>query len=87
MHTISNQKKNTMKEKIKNKFDYKTFSHNLLEYKKASNSTYFEISNKTGIGQTLLFQIIKGKYKHDLSMNYACTLAEWMKDNLCNYIK
>jgi len=76
-----------MKEKNKNKFNYSSFSYNLREYKKATNATYFEIANETGIGQTLLFQIIKNKYKSDLSINYACILANWMNDSICNYIK
>lgn len=85
MHTTFSQKKNTMKGK--NKFNYQSFSHNLNKYKKETKATYFEIANKTGIGQTLLFQIIKNKYKSDLSVNYACILAEWMEDNICNYLK
>lgn len=76
-----------MKEKKKIKFDYSAFSYNLREYKKATKSTYFEIAIETGIGQTLLFQIIQNKYRSDLSINYACILADWMNDNICNYLK
>ena len=69
------------------KFKYKDFSSKLKQHKEKTHSTYFSISNETGIGMTLLFQIMNGKYKSDLSMNYACVLAEWMNDNICNYLK
>lgn len=75
------------KEKNKKGFNYESFSFNLREYKKETKSTYFDIANKTGLGQTLLFQIINNKYKSDLSINYACILANWMNDSICNYIK
>lgn len=86
MHTTFKEKKNLLKER-NNKFDYKLFSKKLKDHKMKTNQTYMEISMSTGIGMSLIVQIISGKYQCDLSLNYASTLAEWMNDNICNYFK
>ena len=71
-HMISKPKKISIKEQ-KNKFDYKSFSKNLKKYKDSSQSTYMDIALQTGIGMSLIVQIVNDKYKSDLSMKYACT--------------
>lgn len=85
-HSISRPKKISIKEE-KNRFDYKSFSKNLRKYKEKNQFTYIDISLSTGIGMSLIVQIINDNYKSDLSMKYACKLAEWMSDDICNYLK
>jgi hypothetical protein len=86
MHTTFKEKRNSMRGR-KNKFDYKLFSRKLKEHKNETKQSYMEISIHTGIGMSLIVQIMNARYNSDLSINYASVLCEWMNDNLCNYLK
>ena len=86
MPKTSKQKKSTSAEK-KSKFDYKKFAENLIAYKNKKGFSYVDIAHETGISLSVIALICAKKYNSDLTLNKAQTLANWMQDDICNYIK
>ena len=87
MHTISKKRKIIKRGIDRSNFDYDAFSKKLIAIKANNNLTFFNMSLETGVCMTTLTQLISGKYKSDLTLGYAITLAKWMNEDICNYIK
>lgn len=82
----SRRKRLTKADQKKTNFNYESFRKKLELTKQERDKTYFEIAVETGICLSLIAQICSGKYKSEISMRYATILADWMNEDLCNYL-